>query len=127
MEKIKLAFSDADFRINHKKRRIRCVLDFQVKGDQKTLRMLEAFTKITNDPIEGRVVVDVTPSKDDEFCVDTGCKVARARAEKAAYRRMAKFFGRFATFVRAMTIEIGDFNEKAYNTIEHNDNYMKQF
>lgn len=127
MEKIKLAFSDADFRINHKKRRIRCVLDFQVKGDQKTLRMLDAFSTITNDPLEGRVVVDVTPSKDDEFNVDTGCKVARARAEKAAYRRMTKFFGRFAVFVQGMTLEIGDFNEKAYNTIEHNDNYMKQF
>ena len=76
-ENIKLAFEEPDFRINHKKNRVRCILKFSLKGDQKTLQMLNAFHQIMNDPLDNVVVVDVTPSNEDEFCVDTGMKVAR--------------------------------------------------
>ena len=126
-ENIKLAFEEPDFRINHKKERVRCILNFSLKGDQKVLQMLSAFYQITKDPLDRTVVVDVKPSNGDAFCVDTGMKVARARAEKLAYRRVAKFLQRY----EALNIEayklIDGFLDKAESTIEHNDKYLKQF
>ena len=127
MEKFKLSFSDADFRINHKKQRVRCVLRFSLKGDPKLITMVEAFAHATNDPIQGVVDITVSPSNGDEFSVDTGCRVARARAEKLAYQRVSKFFDRFANFVDGMDFEFDSFKEKSANVVAHNEKYIKQF
>lgn len=126
-ENIKLAFEEPDFRINHKKERVRCILNFSLKGDQKVLQMLSAFYQITKDPLDRTIVVDVKPSNGDAFCVDTGMKVARARAEKLAYRRVAKFLQRFQALNFEADKLIDSFFHKAESTIEHNDSYLKQF
>jgi hypothetical protein len=126
-ENIKLAFEEPDFRINHKKERVRCILNFSLKGDQKVLQMLSAFYQITKDPLDRTVVVDVKPSNGDAFCVDTGMKVARARAEKLAYRRVSKFLQRYEALNFEAAKLIDGFFYKANSTIEHNDEYLKQF
>ena len=127
MEKFKLSFSDAEFRINHKKQRVRCILKYSLKGDPKRIAMVETFARATNDPIQGVVDIAVSPSNGDEFSVDVGCRVARARAEKLAYLRVAKFFDRFTNFVNSMDVDFDSFKEKTVNVVAHNEKFIKKF
>lgn len=127
MEKFKLSFSDVDFSIDHKKQRVRCILRFSLKGDPKLIAMVGAFAHATNDWIWDEVDVTVHPSKGDEFSADTGCRVARARAEKLAYQRVSRFFDRFTKFVNGMGTELDSFKEKSANVVAHNEKFIKQF
>ena len=91
------------------------------------MALFRTFELATNDPIDCRVEVVVTPSNGDKFDVETGMKVARARAEKLAYRRMARFFNRFCSFIAMTAGQVEEFQDKAYGTIEHNDKFIANF
>lgn len=126
-ERLILSFTEPDFRINHKKKRVRCVVKMSLSGDPKLMTMLKTFERITNDPIDSEITVDVFPTEGDEFVVDTGMRVALARVEKLAYRRASNFLKRFRKFIESYNDMLNNFDDKSQYIIKHNEEYVKTF
>lgn len=128
MEKInfKLSFGDPKFFVNPKERWVRCSVDYYINcGDPRWGNMIDEFWRTSKDPLRMNVTVQVK-SYENEFNEEIGKKVARTRAESAAYKRVMKFFKRYMDMHFDMTLAMQEFFEKAHETVAHNDKYIKE-
>lgn len=126
-EKLKMSVTKTIFYVDRYKHHVKCELYFKIKGPKTTVDMLEAFRKATNDPLSYHVHSEAHLDPQDEFNVDTGMKVARAKAETMAYRRIMRFLNRYCAHQGEMCQDIDELYHKGYSTIEHNDDYLEKF
>lgn len=126
-DNFKLSIYDIEYHINRKKKRIGCHISYRLKGDPKFIGMLYGFIRLTSDPMEWELTAYTQTSLGDEFNVDSGMKIARAKAESMAYRRVKNLLGRFVEFDYDFTLKAVEFANKAYDTIDHNEEYISKF
>lgn len=126
-DNFKLSIYDIEYHINRKKKRIGCHISYKLKGDPKFIGMLYGFIRLTSDPMEWELTAYATTNLGDEFNVDTGMKIARAKAESMAYRRVKNLLSRFIEFDYDFTLKAVEFADKAFETIEHNEEYISKF
>lgn len=129
MDKIKLSVYNTEYHISTKKKQVSCQIDFRLKGDPKFLSLLNEFIRLTNDPISTGYTVTAYANLNplDKFDIETGMKVARAKAESMAYNRIKKFMLRYIDFLLNTSKEIDNFMKKAEGTINHNEKYLTKF
>lgn len=127
MNKLKLSIYDIEYHVNHNKKRVGCKITYRLNGDPKFMRVLGEFMVVTKDPIEWELTAYANLDPQDNFNVETGMKVARAKAESQAYNRVRGLLARYVDFNYLNTIQIGRFVTKANATVEHNDEYLSKF
>lgn len=126
-DNFKLSIHDVEYHINRKKKRVGCHISYKLKGDPKFIGMLYGLIRLTWDPMEWELTAYATTDPGDEFNVDTGMKVARAKAESMAYQRVANLLNRVVEFNRGFIQKAETFTLKASNTIDHNREYLSKF
>lgn len=136
MENFKLSFEEPKYYVNEEKQLVTCVLNFHLLGNQKLMRLvrlmgaefLESET-CSNPFLTGfKVHYSAKPSHGDEFNVEIGKKVSRAKAESRAYRYMANLLRRMFNQYSNMYNDMYDsFYVKASSVIDHNDRYLEKF
>lgn len=127
MENFKLSVNSIDYFVNEKKNCVTCRVDYTVKAADETLMLIFGTDMFVGADI-GTAVATARLHKDDKFDVDTGMKVARAKAESLAYRQVANYLDdTIEIYSRKLMHPAMKFIEKADSVIEHNDAYLAQF
>lgn len=134
--KLKLSFNEPTFYVNESKKTVTCVMGYRlrVKGNNA----LESVIKYISDEylvddenaIRYPFVVSSTAKLNplDKFDVETGKKVARAKAESLAYKHISRTLNRsIGKFVRESVELCAEFNRKAFDVCAHNDEYISKF
>ena len=134
----KLSFEEPKFYVNEEKQLVTCVLSAnpQLLGNEKINRVCEAIARqyLSKADYERfcyffTVIAYAKLNQADTFDVETGKKVARAKAESKAYHYYANLIdrtigGQFADDIETVTEE---FFDKAESVIEHNCKYLDKF
>ena len=134
----KLSFEEPKFYVNEEKQLVTCVLSAnpQLLGNEKINRVCEAIARqyLSKADYERfcyffTVTANAKLNPADTFDVETGKKVARAKAESKAYSYYANLIdraigGKFADDIETVTKE---FFDKADSVIEHNCEYLEKF
>lgn len=127
MGNIKLSFQDHKFYTNPATGQVYCKVKFSINMDGRFQKLLNAFIKATNYPINYVVISGSNLAPGDVFDPEIGKKVARAKAESAAYKRVDKMLQKFMDFTLLMNEDILDFFTKSSETIEYNKTYLNNF
>ena len=139
--KFKLSFFEPNFYVNEKKKTVTCVMKYVLKLNQDAPNKsyeFETGLKYISDyylneednAIRYRFTVTDVAKLDphDTFDVETGKKVARAKAESSAYRHMSKILNRvYGKFIDDLAAMTNEFTDKAESVIEHNNKYLAKF
>lgn len=133
----KLSFGEPKYFVNEEKKIVTCVMDYRLKFPGDDWRMVNALKYISDCYIEDKdnmiryeFQVDAQAKLDpqDEFDVEVGKKVARAKAESRAYQYVIKQMGQaYSKFVENLVRMEDEFFKKADSVIEHNNRYLSQF
>jgi hypothetical protein len=131
MEKIKLSFEEPTYFINHDKKTVTCKVEFLIKGNPRILNYLDHVSfAYKNELLTGYHTAIATAKLNpmDQFDVNTGIKVARAKAESWAYQMVNSHI---KNTLKKCMVEVydvvKDFEEKASNVKEHNNKYIQSF
>ena len=122
-QKLKLSVYNTEFYVNEKKKRVRCKMQFGIRGDIDTLLLIDMF----NDRNCFEVMAEANTDPQDHFDVETGKKVARAKAESMAYKQLNNMLRRIALKTYYAMQDFMDFDIKADGVKEHNDKYLATF
>lgn len=134
----KLSFEEPKFYVNEEKQLVTCVLSAnpQLLGNEKINRVCEAIARQYLNKADYErfcyfftVTANAKLNPADKFDVETGKKVARAKAESKAYNFYARLIdrtigGQFAEDLETVTDE---FFCKVASVINHNCEYLNQF
>ncbi len=129
MDSIKISVDEIKYYVNEKKRCVTCHMTFRTQANDFIeavswqVRGVDMFHWGRTNEAIGQAYA----SPHDVFDVEQGKRVARARAESAAYV-MAK--EQVHKMVDKMKYNLGvmlDFSDKAYEVIGHNKEYIKKF
>lgn len=131
MEKIKISVSKTEYFVKPSKGRVKCKLTYTIKGAPKVLDVIDDLGYMNDIDLthygeyEAVGVALVDPK--DNFDVNVGKQVARAKAESAAYRsvygKLVKVQNRFNEANKFME----EFNDKATRVVHHNIKYLSGF
>lgn len=120
--------SDITYHINEKKQTVTCVLTYRIRT---SLTNEFIIMSVNNKFYQSKQYIAVgvsylTPG--DEFDVEIGKKIARARAESEMYKNTGEYIQKIMNKVNNefMNSAMG-FLEKCANIIEHNEDYISQF
>lgn len=136
MERFKLKFGEPRYYVNEKKKTVTCVMTCRLTGNPTVMEMLYVMRNLEssemyeyNDiryPFEIAATSKLYPG--DTFNVETGKKVARAKAESQAYlntsNKIGKLIGKYFNMVQNMYDE---FYTKSESVVSHNDEYLEKF
>jgi hypothetical protein len=122
-EAIKLSVTDTIYYVNEKTKAVGCKLYFDVKGSRDAITVIKHFSD--NNCYEVTAEARLNPG--DTFDLETGKRVARAKAESMAYKRLNNLLYRISQRLLNVLSDIDNFAYKTDDVIEHNDNYLKQF
>lgn len=134
--KLKLSFNEPTFYVNESKKTVTCVMGYRlrVKGNDALAAAIHLVSGAYLDNDENAIrypfVVSSTAKLNplDKFDVETGKKVARAKAESLAYKHISRTLNRsIGKFVREAVELCAEFNHKAVNVCAHNDEYISKF
>lgn len=131
--KFKLSFNEPDFFVNEEKGVVTCVMDCYLKGVDQVLNHManNVYGYYNHDnPIGGNFTITASAKLDpqDKFDKEKGKKVARAKAESKAYKRISKsLLHVIEKYCEKLGNNLAEFETKALGVIEHNDRYIKQF
>ena len=134
--KLKLSFNEPTFYVNESKKTVTCVMGYRlrVKGNDALAAAIHLVSGAYLDNDENAIrypfVVSSTAKLNplDKFDVETGKKVARAKAESLAYKHISRTLNRsIGKFVRESAELCAEFNCKAFNVCAHNDEYISKF
>lgn len=64
--------------------------------------------------------------KEDEFNYEIGCRIALAKAERIAYKRVGKGIAEEYKSLTNLTKDLDDFIYKAESMVKHNTEYIKK-
>ena len=135
--KMKLQISNEKYFVNEAKRTVTVVADVSVKtpGDilnTITEAQLPAGFNESNYPWDETITMRHTAvcSKDDQWDVEKGKKIAMAMLEAKAYESMMKrlntWYERFTDFTERLWNVINDFNARAYAASSHDRSYVNR-
>ena len=123
--KIKLSFDNerTEFFVNEEKKTVTCIM----KGVLKVVGWEFYIDNYRDYPFYNQYVKGVGVAKcdpRDEYDVEVGKSIARARAEADAYlkakRKLSTQYDMAVAYLKALT----DFEEKAYRCAAHNDEFV---
>ena len=121
LEPIKISFEAPHFYTKEDK--VFCKLGFYIKGSDDVIRIIENFADA--ECCEVTAYAKLHP--EDNFDMNAGMKVARARAESMAYRQFERMLCRITCRMMGVIDSFADFNEKTHNVIESNNKYIAKF
>lgn len=135
--KMKLQISNEKYFVNEAKRTVTVVADVAVKtpGDiLNTINQAQLPTGFNENmyPWEDSITMRHTAvcSKDDQWDVEKGKKIAMAMLEAKAYESMMKrlntWYERFTDFSERLWNVINDFNARAYTASSHDRSYVNR-
>lgn len=134
--KLKLSFNEPTFYVNESKKTVTCVMGYRlrVKGNDALAAAIQwvstAYLNEDDNAIRYPFIVSSTAKLNplDKFDVETGKKVARAKAESLAYKHISRTLNRsIGKFVRESAELCAEFNCKMFNVCAHNDEYISKF
>ena len=134
----KLSFKEPRFYVNEEKKTVTCVMSVLpgIKGNNKMESILNLIAREYLNPADYEAFANLfstvaTAKLDpqDTFDIEVGKKVARTKAESAAYAYYARLvdraiYGQFMDNLDAITEE---FFDKSDAVIEHNNEYLDKF
>lgn len=123
VEPIKLSITDTIFYTNPKNMSVGCKIYFVIKGPNDVLNIINMFAD--EDCHEAVAEAHVNP--EDVYDVETGKRIARAKAESLAYKKVNKLFSRICGRLTCAAISFMEFNEKSESVVNHNDEYLSRF
>lgn len=123
LEPIKISFVNTWFIINEEEKTVGCKLRFNIKGSKDAIKIINDFA----DDKFREVTAYARLHEGDVFDIESGKKVARARAESMAYRRFERMLCRITCQLMGVIDSFADFNEKTHNVIESNNKYIGKF
>ena len=100
-----------------------CKMFFKVKGPSDVLAVID--TLVNEDCYEVTAEAKVAPG--DTFDLEIGKKVARAKAESMAYRKLFGCLRRLASRLLDVFDAIDEFGYKADAVCNHNEDYLSTF
>lgn len=100
-----------------------CKMFFNVKGPSDVLAVID--TLVDEDCYEVTAEAKVAPG--DAFDLEIGKKVARAKAESMAYRKLFGCLRRLASRLMDVFDAIDEFGYKADTVCNHNEEYLSKF
>lgn len=137
--KIKLSFKEPEFYVNEAKRTVTCVLKHRMHStsDDRDNNLWSALRCMSEHVLDddanaiqyGFMVTETaTASPFDEFDVEKGKKIARAKAEAAAYKHTAKaLYKVMGEALKVLTDSSAEFITKASIVCKHNQEYIETF
>ena len=132
MMKFKLSFSEPQYFINEQKKTVTCKMKYSLKStDYNLFRMfldIAYWSKTDEDLIEYETIATAKLDPLDTFDPEIGKKVARAKAESFAYKRVSKQMLRiYNKYNLIMGNAVNELCIKSKGVQEHNDKYLSQF
>ena len=100
-----------------------CRMFFNVKGHPDVLTTIDAL--VDEDCYE--VTAEARLAAGDTFDLETGKKIARAKAESMAYRKLWGCLSRLSDRMLNVLDCIDEFGYKAEAVVNHNDEYLATF
>lgn len=137
--KIKLSFEEPEFYVNAEKRTVTCVLKYKMRStSDNTYNNLWSALRYMSDHVldedtnvlrYGFMVTETAVARpEDEFDVEKGKKIARAKAEASAYKYTAKALYRvMGEALKVLTDSSAEFISKASIVCKHNKEYIETF
>lgn len=123
--KIKLSFDNerTKFFVNEKKRIVTCTMEGNLKftGEELYVHNYKDYP-FNYSFVKGVGVAKCDPR--DEYDVEVGKSIARARAEADAYLKAKRNLSRQYDMAVACLKALTDFEEKAYRCAAHNDEFI---
>lgn len=129
MDSIKISVDEIKYYVNEKKRCVTCHMTFHtqvndfIEGVSWQVRGADMFHSWHTSEAIGQAYA----SPHDVFDVEQGKRVARARAESAAYVKAKEQLHKMVDKMKYNLMVMMDFSDKAYEVIEHNKEYIKKF
>lgn len=123
LEPIKISVKKQIYYVNEKKKTVGCRIWFSVNGPDCVLTALDWFS----DKFNWDITAEAHLNPVDNFDVEIGKKVARAKAESMAYTYVSKIFEDITFKMYKAVNSFMKFGEKANGVIEHNERYLKSF
>ena len=123
LEPIKISFDTPIYYVNKKTNKVGCRLQFEIKGPDSVIKVINSFAD--EDCFE--VVAEASLHPDDNFDIEKGTTIARAKAETMAYRRVNRLFKRICGKLANVAIAFMDFDHKALTVINNNDDFLSKF
>lgn len=126
---IKTSVDTYKFIVNEKKGCVTCVLEYRLTGTDLAVDVMSVLDdKFYNKNFVRTAVGVARLNNEDTFDVEIGKKVARAKAESMMYNMAGQYINALLVKLQRDFMDpcIG-FLAKAGNTIDHNDEYLKQF
>jgi hypothetical protein len=123
LESVKISFEEPCFYVKEEENKVFCKLGFYIKGPEDVIRIIENFADA--ECCEVTAYAKLHP--EDNFDLNVGMKVARARAETMAYRQFERMLCRITWRLMGVIDAFVDFNEKTQNVIESNNKYISKF
>ena len=123
LEPIKISITNTTYYVNTKANTVGCRLSFNIKGPDNTIDIISLL--FDHDCYE--VTAEARLNPEDNFDYEIGKKVARAKAESMAYKRVSRMLVRIAYKMNEAMMSFGEFIDKAERVIIHNDKYLAKF
>ena len=134
----KLSFKEPTFYVNENKKTVTCVMTVYpgIKGDYKMENILNLIAREYLNPADYdafkysfSTVATAKLDPQDTFDIEVGKKVARTKAESAAYAYYARLVDRtiYGQFMDNLDVITEEFFDKADSVIEHNNEYLDKF
>lgn len=124
--RIKLSETDCQYFINEEKKTVSCKMFYRLKMDSDIIGLLAHL--LDEYPCYLQTVTATTHlAEGDTFDVKKGMQVAKAKAETMAYKRMRQIMKRLSGKLASMLVVTNDFENRAEDTIKHNEEYLKTF
>ena len=121
LEPIKISFETPHFYTKDDK--VFCKLGFSIKGSDDVIRIIENFADA--DCCEVTAYAKLHP--EDNFDINAGMKVARARAESMAYKQFERMLNRITHRMMGVVDSFCDFSYKSDRVIKHNKEFISKF
>ena len=124
--RIKLSETSCEYFINDKKKTVSCKMFYRLKLDND---IVGVFTHLFDEyPCYLQHVTATTHlAEGDTFDVKKGMQVARAKAETMAYKNMRQLMKKLSGKLASMLVVTNDFENRAEDVINHNNEYIKTF
>ena len=123
LEPIKISFDTPIYYVNKKTHKVGCRLSFGIKGPTSVIKVINSFA----DEKCFEVVAEASLHPDDNFDIEKGTTIARAKAETMAYRRVNRLFKRICGKLANVAIAFTNFDHKALTVINNNDEFLSKF
>lgn len=129
-DRMKLSLTQLGFFSHPTEKWVGCKVHYKVNGPKRLLKDLQNFVdthKTENVKLEDDIVAYAHLDPMDNFDLETGKRVARAKVESMAYNRIWGLFDRYCDYMQENANTLDAFVETASTVMAHNRDYIDQF